>query len=116
MYKHGYVFNKNDPPYTYIMPGKPVLFALFALTRAVVASPLTTVELNDCQDKPVDAPCMLGSLDSLSLGLGGTCTEGFLVRTPSLIRRENVHTDEDYLLVVGLQVLPGPPWLRRMSG
>lgn len=74
------------------MPGKSVLFVLFALTCSVVASPITTSELNDCKNKPIDAPCMLGSLDSLSLGLGGTCTEGFLVRIPGFdTTRERSH-------------------------
>lgn len=65
------------------MPTKPVLFALSTLTCSGIASPITTGEMDNCKNKPVDAPCTLGSLDSLGLGLGGTCKEGFLVRNPS---------------------------------
>lgn len=69
------------------MSARPVLLALFALTCFVAASPITSGGLkNDCKGKAVDAPCMLGSLDSLGLGLGGTCKEDFVSGRSDLIR------------------------------
>jgi hypothetical protein len=60
------------------------LVCAVALTCSVTASPITTGELNDCRHKQVDAPCVLGSLDSLGLGLAGTCKEEFVSRSPNL--------------------------------